>query len=280
MYRIKIDIDSAYSLANTLKRYSQNISELRDSISRLSGSLDWESRSRAGVDSMMSSVQNMGSNLSSSLSSLASFVENFTNRISDVDRKSSESIGKISNDYNKALESIRVDALNKNLSMKEKSIIEEKVEILCVFNSDGELLFEKIGDEDSVPKEGESFTKQEISLMQNAIITHNHPNTPDGDSNNSFSNNDLAFAAQCNMKEIRSVSNGYYYSMKPNPVEGWPNSISLKRYWEITLRLILDDMYYRYHPQPIDLQNYDQLFDDVNIEVSKHFGLIYEKGQL
>ena len=95
MYRIKIDIDYAYSLASILKRYSQNISELRDSVSRLSGSLDWESRSRAGVDSMMSSVQSMGSNLSSSLSSLASFVENFANRISDVDRKSSESFKKI-----------------------------------------------------------------------------------------------------------------------------------------------------------------------------------------
>ena len=88
-----------------------------------------------------------------------------------------------------------------NLSDIESKIRDDSVETAALIGPDGTVLFDK---SDGLPG-AVYFTKEEVSMMKNGILTHNHP------SGTTFSPEDVSMAVNSGLKEIRAVhSNGVY----------------------------------------------------------------------
>lgn len=94
------------------------------------------------------------------------------------------------------------------LRTMEDNIRPDKTESLIVINSNGDILIDKSdGKTDQV-----SITDDEIKLMKNATITHNHPG------GSTFSWQDLRTLEYAEAHEMRAVgSNGITYSLVSNP---------------------------------------------------------------
>jgi hypothetical protein len=110
----------------------------------------------------------------------------------------------------------------------EDKIRLQKYESLAVYDLDGNEIFFKDGEEFEV-----AVTNAELLLLNNAIVTHNHPRgwgfSPDNPQHagSSFSPDDLLLAAASNAAEMRAVSTGYRHSIK-RPDNGWPNTDELR----------------------------------------------------
>lgn len=105
----------------------------------------------------------------------------------------------------------------KSIKGVESIIRKQTTEYAAVFNSSGDMVVFRQGDNDQV-----NFTAEELSKMANAVVTHNHPfgNAGITKIGSSFSKEDLSLAVYTNAKEIRAVSNNYTFSMK-RPKKGW-----------------------------------------------------------
>lgn len=78
-------------------------------------------------------------------------------------------------------------------------------EVANVFNTKGDLLLTKGGVYDSV-----SFDKEELKLLDNAIVTHNHP------MGTTLSPQDIYMAIEHNIQEVRAVTDKYVYLLRRN----------------------------------------------------------------
>lgn len=84
----------------------------------------------------------------------------------------------------------------------ENRIRSQKFESAAIFKDGKQLLF-KNGEQSSV-----SFTDAEVTLMRDAILTHNHPGSK------SFSREDVSMFVRQEMAEVRAVSQNFDYSLK------------------------------------------------------------------
>ena len=97
-------------------------------------------------------------------------------------------------------------AFRKALSSAENRIYDGNTETAIVIDQNGKMLLDKSDGE----KSQVAFTNEETSLMENAILTHNHP------SSTTFSWQDLQLLVMKNLSEIRAVAKngGLVYSLK------------------------------------------------------------------
>lgn len=112
--------------------------------------------------------------------------------------------------------------LTKTVADIESNIrMNKNYETAVVFDRDGNIVIDKRGKYAEV-----GFTGDEVKLMKDCVITHNHPRGWKSKPNvithigNSFSRNDLTLAVAHNAAEIRAVTPLYTFSMK-RPSSGW-----------------------------------------------------------
>ena len=103
----------------------------------------------------------------------------------------------------------------------ERRIVEEYVEWAYVFDATGHQVMRKRGTEDGV-----SFTADEVLVLKDALLVHNHPPNrrfDDGDprtEGGSFSDHDLDLVLTYDIAEIRAVTPGWRYVIV-RPLRGW-----------------------------------------------------------
>jgi len=111
--------------------------------------------------------------------------------------------------------------LEEKLAAVEARIRPQRFESAAVLDGNGNQVFFKDGAQFSV-----TFTPQEVALMRDNIITHNHPRGwghPVDDprrGGNSFSIEDLRLASKGQVREMRAVSPWYDFSIAPGE-KGW-----------------------------------------------------------
>jgi hypothetical protein len=102
------------------------------------------------------------------------------------------------------------------LYREEDRIRHDTVETAIVFDLRGNELFRRTGDEQAV-----DFSDDELALMRDAILTHNHPiDLP-------FSYADLELASVNDLAMIRAVSPGFRHALW-RPTGGWPKVTVLR----------------------------------------------------
>ena len=105
------------------------------------------------------------------------------------------------------------------IAVAEGYIRRNRYETAVAYDSKGNLLLNKKGGSRSV-----SFTPEEIAKLKDSVFTHNHPSalgqTGIRAIGTSFSHQDLTFAVNANLKEIRAVTPTYTFSVK-RPKNGW-----------------------------------------------------------
>lgn len=94
--------------------------------------------------------------------------------------------------------------LKRNLAKVEALIRDKKYEIGYAFNKNGEIIWKKSGNVNSI-KADETLRK---GYLKNSVFTHNHPN------GSSFSVIDIMSLLRYHISEIRAVGSGYTYIMK------------------------------------------------------------------
>lgn len=109
-------------------------------------------------------------------------------------------------------ESFTPEALTK-LRQTERILIGNNYEKAVVYNQNGDKVFQKKGDRNSV-----AFTKKEISQMKGCVITHNHPNC------SVFSPEDVNMLRKSGAAEIRAATQNGTYVLKPPKT--WGSDIS------------------------------------------------------
>lgn len=117
---------------------------------------------------------------------------------------------------------------DKNVFIQKKKTIEKSIlkatgnkrEMGVLMDSKGNELFRKKGTKSHV-----NITKKDLSNIdtKNTIFTHNHPNSL------SFSLNDILFAGELGLKEIRAIApnsslGSVVFKIRPKAGVGWPNS--------------------------------------------------------
>lgn len=117
---------------------------------------------------------------------------------------------------------------DKNVFIQKKKAIEKSIlkatgnkrEMGVLMDSKGNELFRKKGTKSHV-----NITKKDLSNIdtKNTIFTHNHPNSL------SFSLNDILFAGELGLKEIRAIApnsslGSVVFKIRPKAGVGWPNS--------------------------------------------------------
>lgn len=162
---------------------------------------------------------------------------------------------------------------------EEKIRTNKDAETSVVFNKNGEILVDKRGQSTSV-----SFTDDEVKLMKNAILTHNHPRGWKHDEKdmqrigNSFSKADIGLAIHADLAEIRAVTPNYTFSLK-RPEKGW--NISIEKFDEIYKKL--DKELYNENVKNINLdyvspkQANTTHYHVLTRKIAKQLGWIYEK---
>lgn len=105
-------------------------------------------------------------------------------------------------------------------------------ELAVIFDPNtGTRLMEVDGDQDSV-----SFSAEQLMQVRGTILTHNHPadSHPEGSATRagvSFSLNDIIFAQDKRLVEMRAVGSKYVHILRP-PIEGWQKLT--QREWELS----------------------------------------------
>jgi len=162
--------------------------------------------------------------------------------------------------------------LDKALVKLEEKIKNKGIEKAYVLNENGDILLVKQGTSMDV-----SFTKKEIGKIKNHILTHNHPGN-----GHSFSFNDLNFASDMNLKEIRAISHtyNYKYSMKPKLGKNWPLGDDLIAEFKFQQ----DKLFEKYMGQVYDKtkkiswrEASEMLSNKINENIAKKFDLIYTR---
>lgn len=106
-------------------------------------------------------------------------------------------------------------------TQEEASHLNQREEIATIYGQDGKVVSQKKGDASSV-----EFTPEEMAQLGGAVLTHNHP------AGNSFSDQDLAFAASADLAEMRVACGSHdgrarlYRLLRPE--NGWelaPNAL-------------------------------------------------------
>lgn len=176
------------------------------------------------------------------------------------------------------------DGYNSNLTKKvinvENSLRQnKKFETAVVFNNNGDIVIDKRGKATSV-----TFTANDVKLMKDSIITHNHPRGWNyeekdwGRIGNSFSKADLSLAIISDAAEIRAVTPNFTFSMK-RPSSGWGvrtkefervynkinDSILIENMKAINLGIVSPEQANAVH------------FHVLNRTLAQKFGWIYEK---
>lgn len=105
------------------------------------------------------------------------------------------------------------------IAVAEETIRNNRYETAVAYDSKGNLLLNKKGGSRSV-----HFTGSEVENLKDAVFTHNHPSALGQIGvraiGTSFSHQDLAFAVNANLKEMRAVTPTYTFSVK-RPKNGW-----------------------------------------------------------
>jgi len=117
---------------------------------------------------------------------------------------------------------------DKNVFVQRKKTIEKSIlkatgnkkEMGVLMDSKGNELFRKKGTKNHV-----NITRKDLSDIdtKNTIFTHNHPNSL------SFSLNDILFAGELGLKEMRAIApnsslGSVVFKIRPKTGVGWPNS--------------------------------------------------------
>lgn len=97
------------------------------------------------------------------------------------------------------------EKIKKAINIGEKDIVEQKYESAIVYDSKGTILLKKDGIEHEV-----KFTRKELELMKDAVVTHNHPQ------NTTFSPDDIYMLIHNNIQEIRATTSKGTFILRRN----------------------------------------------------------------
>lgn len=105
------------------------------------------------------------------------------------------------------------------IAAAEAYISRNRYETAVAYDNKGNLLLNKKGGSRTV-----HFTNNEVTRLKDAVFTHNHPSalgqTGIRAIGTSFSHQDLTFAVNANLKEMRAATPTYTFSVK-RPKNGW-----------------------------------------------------------
>ena len=157
----------------------------------------------------------------------------------------------------------------RNLIDNEENLIYLPIEIASVYDIRGNLIFEKKGSETKV-----EFTKREVKLMRNRVVSHNHPN------GTSFSAADIYLLKKSMASEIRVVTKeGVQYLKQPLK---WKKEISSKKKIEEKLNKIsieIAEEYVKlYRKRKINKIELNILISEGRVKIfAERYGLPYGK---
>lgn len=158
---------------------------------------------------------------------------------------------------------------NKNVRLRVKNretwISKKSYETAYIYDQKGNLLLQKIGGSHSV-----AFTENELKLMKDAVVTHNHPQ------NTTFSPDDIYMLKDWNLQELRAVTNRGTYVLRRNEnIHLMPaKDIFDKEYKSICESY--SKSYIKKHLGKIDELKYQRVIQDNAMNyVSKKYGFIY-----
>lgn len=92
-----------------------------------------------------------------------------------------------------------------HIRRNEKILSRNKYETAIVYDKNGDILFRKKGNSDSV-----EFTKEQMKKLKGNIVTHNHPN------NSCFSPADIDMVNKANITELRACTADGVYILRNN----------------------------------------------------------------
>jgi lambda family phage portal protein len=113
----------------------------------------------------------------------------------------------------------------------EERVKNQNFESALIVDGNGEVIIQKDGDKDSVTFSDDQM--RNILGAQRTTLTHNHP------SNSAFSKEDMKFASNTGLFEIRAVTKDYVYVLRREPgAEKWPAPYLLgdeyeKQKWDV-----------------------------------------------
>lgn len=142
----------------------------------------------------------------------------------------------------------------------EKQLRDLDYEVGIVVKNNKEIVLVKEGNFNKIV-----FLLSEKGLIANNIFTHNHPqNTP-------HSSEDLQFAYDFELQEIRVVTNHSTYRVIPT-VAGWKHSILVAEIKEKLVHEIIE----KYKKQEITRQEADKLYNELGFRIAKILGYFTE----
>ncbi len=141
-------------------------------------------------------------------------------------------------------------------------------EKMVVLNSEGHVVLQRDGDEESV-----AIYLNDEPLLFDAVLTHNHPKGL------SFSAEDLSTAVSVDLKEIRAVgvAQPYTYSLK-RPADGWPSKEEILRQREIASNQVYQDLIIQINRGELTTDEADQIFaHEIMLKLATSLNLPYER---
>lgn len=123
-------------------------------------------------------------------------------------RDNPESQPKLEEWYTETYRGKKQEPLAEKIADVEKNLVKRDTEKAVLFDTNG-IVFEKEGEQSYV-----EFTEEEMVLMKDKILTHNHPK------GTSLSFDDVELAVKCDMKEMRACGKEYVYYVR-RPENGW-----------------------------------------------------------
>lgn len=148
----------------------------------------------------------------------------------------------------------------------EDKIRNQDFESAALYDKDGNRILFKNGEKSQV-----TFTRAEIALMKDGVLTHNHPNSL------SFSDADMTFFADHGLKEIRAVSRRFDYSLT-NPTGKRVPVNDIMDYYTESNRVIAKQLSDGIKAGAFDKQfALDSHGHYVNERVAEHFGFNYSR---
>lgn len=183
----------------------------------------------------------------------------------------------------------RSQALITKLDSVESKIVKRKTEKAVILDADGNVIFEKSGSKTQV-----GFTTPEMTLMKDAIITHNHPGE---EGHTVFSQADLRTAINVEAREMRAVNQVSQVSFLPDKngkllVDSNAKKQFLNAYQLINTKMnaAIDAHNAEYNRSHYDYGTYKKGYDNIVVSADvasrkflqsnqKKFGYLYdEKG--
>ena len=120
------------------------------------------------------------------------------------------------------------------LKKVEQEIFNKRYEVAVAVGDDGRIILRKRGTKREV-----RFTEKEVRRIRGTVFTHNHPGGWDFARDdprrvgNSFSPEDIMFAAKYELQEVRAVTPKYVFTMRPGDA-GWPSVKAIEEtFWRI-----------------------------------------------